>query len=142
MQREIGTTGTEQLVPVEGVRVPVAGPAPVPELTRYENVLDIESGVHVEHPDFGRRMIARMNKTIIETCRFPRRTPDAVARVHRATGHESVWRGGLPGQDAITERLDIVGRIVNIPPPRQICLVLAVIPVCRVRRLPPNIMNV
>ena len=47
LQREIGEKGNEHLGPVEGVRCVVTGRTSVPKPTWHENVLGIDTGVHI-----------------------------------------------------------------------------------------------
>ena len=72
VQREIGETGNEHLGPVEGVRCVVTGHTPVPELTWHENVLGIDTGVHINERGYGRVTIARIDGKEIETWSFGR----------------------------------------------------------------------
>ena len=48
LQCEIGEKGNEHLGPVEGVRCVVTGRTSVPEPTWHENVLGIDTGVHID----------------------------------------------------------------------------------------------
>ena len=73
VQREIGETGHEHMGPVEGVRSVVTGHTPVPEPTWHENVLSIDTGVHVvDDRGYGRLTIARIDGKEIETWSFER----------------------------------------------------------------------
>ena len=72
VQREIGETGKEHLGPVEGVRAVVTGHTPVPEPVWHENVLGIDTGVHIEKRGYGRLTIARIDTKEIETWSFER----------------------------------------------------------------------
>ena len=72
VQREIGETGEEHLGPVEGVRYVVTGHTPVPERVWHENVIGIDTGVHIEKRGYGRLTIARIDTKEIETWSFER----------------------------------------------------------------------
>ena len=48
VQPEIGENGHEHLGPVEGVRCVLTGHTPVPEATWHENVLGVDTGVHID----------------------------------------------------------------------------------------------
>ena len=72
VQREIGETGHEHLGPVEGVRCVVTGHTPVPEPVWQENVLGIDTGVHIGDRGFGHLAIVRIDGKEIETWRFER----------------------------------------------------------------------
>ena len=72
VQREIGETGHEHMGPVEGVRSVVTGHTPVPEPTWHENVLSIDTGVHIDERGYGRLTIARIDGKEIETWSFER----------------------------------------------------------------------
>ena len=72
VQREIGETGDEHLGPVEGVRCVVTGHTPVPEPVWHENVLGIDTGVHITDRGYGRLTIARIDTLEIETVTFDR----------------------------------------------------------------------
>ena len=72
VQREIGETGHEHLGTVEGVRAVVTGHTPVPEPVWHENVLGIDTGVHIDERGYGRLTIARIDGKEIETLSFDR----------------------------------------------------------------------
>ena len=72
LQREIGETGDEHLGPVEGVRAVLTGHTPSQEPRWHENVLGIDTGVHIDRPGFGRLTIARVDGKEIETWSFDR----------------------------------------------------------------------
>ena len=72
VQREIGESGNEHLGPVGGVRCVITGHTPVPEPTWHENVLAIDTGVHIEDRGYGRLTIARIDAKEIETRSFDR----------------------------------------------------------------------
>ena len=72
MQREIGERGSEYLGGVDGVRCVVTGHTPVPEPVWHENVLGIDTGVHIEERGYGRITIARIDTPTIETLSFAR----------------------------------------------------------------------
>ena len=72
LQPEIGETGKEYLGPIQGVRCVVTGHTPVPRPSWHENVLDIDTGVHIEDRGYGRLTIARIDGKEIETWGFPR----------------------------------------------------------------------
>ena len=72
LQREIGETGTEYLGPVEGVRAVLTGHTSTPEPRWHENILGIDTGVHIDRPGFGRLTIARIDGPEIETASFDR----------------------------------------------------------------------
>ena len=72
LQREIGETGDEHLGPVAGVRAVVTGHTPVREPTWHENVLAVDTGVHIEERGYGRLTIARIDGKEIETSTFAR----------------------------------------------------------------------
>ena len=71
-QREIGETGDEHLDPIEEVRAVVTGHTPVPEPAWHENVLGIDTGVHIDHRGYGRLTNARFDGKEIETWSFER----------------------------------------------------------------------
>ena len=77
VQREIGESGDEHLGPVEGVHAVVTGHTPVPEPVWHENVLGIDTGVHIEERGYGRLTIARIDGREIETLSFDRIAEDA-----------------------------------------------------------------
>ena len=68
--REIGETGHEHLGPVEGVRCVVTGHTPGPEPAWHENVLGIDTGVHIEARGYGQLTNARIDRKRIETSSF------------------------------------------------------------------------
>lgn len=72
VQRELGETGQEHLGPVEGVRCVITGHTPMPDPAWHENVLDIDTGVHIDHRGYGRLTIARTDGREIETLSFDR----------------------------------------------------------------------
>ena len=72
LQREIGETGNEHLGPVAGVRCVVTGHTPIPEPAWHENVLGIDTGVHIEGRGYGRLTITRIDAKEIETASFAR----------------------------------------------------------------------
>ena len=72
VQREIGETGQEHLGQVEGVRCVITGHTPMPEPAWHENVLGIDTGVHIAERGYGRLTIARIDGTEIETLSFDR----------------------------------------------------------------------
>ena len=72
VQREIGETGNEHLGPVEGVRAVVTGHTPVPKPAWHENVLGIDTGVHIAERGYGRLTVARIDTQDIETHSFDR----------------------------------------------------------------------
>ena len=72
VQREFGETGHEHMGEVEGVRCVVTGHTPVPEPVWHENVLGIDTGVHIEDRGYGRLTIARIDGKEIETRSFDR----------------------------------------------------------------------
>ena len=72
VQREIGETGHEHLARVEGVRCVITGHAPMPEPAWHENVLGIDTGVHIDQRGYGRLTIARIDGKEIETWSFER----------------------------------------------------------------------
>ena len=67
VQRELGESGEEHVGPVEGVRCVVTGHTPVPEPVRHENVLGIDTGVHIDDRGYGRLTIARIDGKEVET---------------------------------------------------------------------------
>ena len=71
-QRYLGETGEEHLGPVEGVRAVVTGHTPIPEPAWHENVLGIDTGVHIDDRGYGRLTIARIDGEEIETFSFAR----------------------------------------------------------------------
>ena len=72
VQREIGENGEEHLGPVEGVRCVVTGHTPVLEPVWHENVLGIDTGVHIDKRGYSRLTIARIDGKEIETWSFER----------------------------------------------------------------------
>ena len=64
--------GNEHLGPVEGVRCVITGHTPVPEPTWHENVLAIDTGVHIAERGYGRLTIAQIDGREIETLSFNR----------------------------------------------------------------------
>ena len=72
VQREIGETGHEHLGPVEGVRCVITGHTPMPEPAWHENVLGIDTGVHIDERGYGQLTIARFDGKEIETWSFER----------------------------------------------------------------------
>ena len=58
--------------PVAGVRAVVTGHTPVPEPTWHENVLGIDTGVHIAKRGYGRLTVARIDAKEIETRSFDR----------------------------------------------------------------------
>ena len=72
LQREIGETGREHLGPVEGVRCVVTGHTPMPEPLWHENVLGIDTGVHIDDRGYGHLTIARIDGKEVETWSFDR----------------------------------------------------------------------
>lgn len=79
VQRDIGETGHEHLGPVDGVRCVITGHTPVPEPVGHENVLGIDTGVHITERGYGRLTIARIDTKEIETWSFERGPEDARA---------------------------------------------------------------
>ena len=77
VQHELGETGHEHLGPVEGVRAVVTGHTPVREPVWHENVLDIDTSVHIDERGYGRLTIARIDGKEIETMSFERVAEDA-----------------------------------------------------------------
>ena len=73
VQRELGETGEEHLGPVESVRCVVTGHTPRPAPVWHENVLAIDTGVHIDDRGYGHLTIARIDGKEIETFRFARR---------------------------------------------------------------------
>ena len=67
------------LGPVEGVRSVVTGRTPVPEPVWHENVLGIDTGVHIDDRGYGRLTIARIDAKEIEISSFDRVAEDAHA---------------------------------------------------------------
>ena len=57
----------------EGVRCVVTGPTPRPEPVWHENVLAIDTGVHIGDHSYGHLTIARIDAKEIEIWRFVRR---------------------------------------------------------------------
>ena len=53
-------------------RCVITGHTPMPEPAWHENVLDIDTGVHIDHRGYGRLTIARIDGREIETLRFDR----------------------------------------------------------------------
>lgn len=72
LQREIGEAGDEYLGPVEGVRAVLTGHTSTPEPRWRENILGIDTGVHIDRPGYGRLTIARIDGKEIETRSFER----------------------------------------------------------------------
>ena len=72
VQWELNETGSEHTGPVDGVRCVVTGHTPVPEPIWHENVLGIDTGVHIGDRGYGRLTIARIDGKDIETARFER----------------------------------------------------------------------
>ena len=72
VQREIGETGNEHLGPVEGVRCVITGHTPVPEPVWHENVLGVDTGVHIAKRGYGRLTVARIDVKEIQTSSFDR----------------------------------------------------------------------
>ena len=72
VQREIGERGNEHLGPVEGVRAVLTGHTPVPEPVWHENVLGLDTGVHIDARGYGRLTIARIDGKEMETWSFER----------------------------------------------------------------------
>ena len=77
MQREIGETGHEHPGAVEGVQAIITGHTPVPEPVWHENVLGIDTGVHITERGYGRLTIARIDGKEIEVSGFDRVAEDA-----------------------------------------------------------------
>ena len=73
VQPELGETGEEHLGPVEGVRCVVTGRTPRPAPVWHENVLAIDTGVHIDDRGYGHLTIARIDAKEIETWSFARR---------------------------------------------------------------------
>ena len=71
-QRDIGETGDEWLGTVADVRAVVTGHSSFDEPTWNENVLGIDTGVHLDEPGYGRLTIARIDGSEIETFSFDR----------------------------------------------------------------------
>ena len=72
VQREIGEAGGEYLGPVEGVRAVLTGHTSTTGPRWTENILGIDTGVHIDRPGFGRLTIARIDGKEIETFSFGR----------------------------------------------------------------------
>ena len=72
VQREIGETGNEHLGPVEGLRAVITGHTPVPEPVWHENVLGIDTGVHITERGYGRLTNARIGGRELVTLSFNR----------------------------------------------------------------------
>ena len=72
VQRDLGETGHEHMGPVEGVRCVITGHTPVPEPNWHENVLGIDTGVHITERGYGWLTIARIDGQEIETWSFDR----------------------------------------------------------------------
>ena len=72
VQREIGETGNEHVGPVEGVQCVITGHTPVPEPVWHENVLGIDTGVHIGERGYGGLTVARIDTLEIETVTFDR----------------------------------------------------------------------
>ena len=70
--RGVDENGNEHLGPVEGVRCVITGHTPVPEPTWHENVLAIDTGVHIAERGYGRLTIAQIDGREIETLSFNR----------------------------------------------------------------------
>lgn len=86
VQREIGERGSEHLGVVDGVRCVVTGHTPVPEPVWHENVLGIDTGVHIGGRGHGRLTIARIDGKKIETSSFDRVAEDAHADTDATRG--------------------------------------------------------
>ena len=84
LQREIGEKGNEHLGPVEGVRCVVTGRTSVPEPTWHENVLGIDTGVHIDGRGSGR-------PAAVSPARQP---PRGTTRAGR---YRTLWRGSNDG---------------------------------------------
>ena len=76
VQRELRETVDEHVGAVEGVRAVVTGHTPVPEPVWHENVLGIDTGVHIARRGYGRLTIARIDAKEIETWSFERVAED------------------------------------------------------------------
>ena len=61
--------------PVEGVRAVITGHTPIPEPRWQENVLAIDTGVHITDRGYGRLTVARIDMKPIETFSFDRVEP-------------------------------------------------------------------
>ena len=72
IQPQIGDVQDEHLGPVEGVRCVITGHTPVLTPTWHENVLGIDTGVHIDERGYGRLTIARIDAKEIETWSFAR----------------------------------------------------------------------
>ena len=72
VQGVLGESGSEHVGPVSGVRCVVTGHTPVPEPTWHENVLGIDTGVHIDERGYGHLTIARIDGGEIETLSFAR----------------------------------------------------------------------
>ena len=77
VRREIGETGREHLGRVEGIRAVVTGHTPVSEPSWHENVLGIDTGVHIGERGDGQLTVARIDGNAFETLSFDRVTEDA-----------------------------------------------------------------
>ena len=66
VQREIGERGDEPIGEVSGVRAVITGHTPVSEPKWHTNVLDIDTGVHVDARGYGSLTIARIDTDPIE----------------------------------------------------------------------------
>ena len=71
--------GDCHLGPVEGVRAVVTAHTPILKPAWHENVLGIDTGVHIEKRGYGRLTIARIDGREIETSSFDRVAEDAHA---------------------------------------------------------------
>ena len=72
VQQGINNKGEERVGAVEGVRAIVTGHTPVHEPIWHENVLGIDTGVHITERGYGRLTIARSDAREIETLSFNR----------------------------------------------------------------------
>ena len=63
------------LGPVEGVRCVITGHPPVREPLWHENVIGIDTGVHIDDRGYGRHTIARIDTREVETWSFGRLEP-------------------------------------------------------------------
>ena len=72
LHRDLGETGHEHMGPVEDVRCVITGHTPVPEPTWHENVLGIDTGVHIAERGYGRLTIARIDGREVEISSFDR----------------------------------------------------------------------
>ena len=60
---------------MEGVRAVITGHTPIPVPAWHENVLGIDTGVHIDQRGFGQLSIARIDGKEIETWSFDRIEP-------------------------------------------------------------------